>query len=347
MLTKTDLAKYPFTKEAAEYVKKLGIKAEELTLKEFDEVMERAEGRIKESIKEARISKNWLSDDVEILSFPAAILLLSGIESEWIKRRYALSEAKRAYEFLVLEDEGKLLQISKGTFGWKVEPVEDGFFNFKLHFSNYLKNATKIKDAKWKLVNKPLSKGYVFITRGEAARLLEEEIQRKILGLTRNLNVDPAKFEDRVKRITELSEKTHVNASAELPKTVIPSAFPSCIKRIHETIASGAHVPHIGRFTLTSFLLNIGVTPDELTKLFKEVSDFNEEKTRYQVEHIGGMRGAGIKYTPPKCSTLKTYGLCFNPDELCKKINHPLSYYRKAAKLTLRKGGNAPRRSVH
>jgi DNA primase large subunit len=26
---------------------------------------------------------------------------------------------------------------------------------------------------------------------------------------------------------------------------------------------------------------------------------------------------------------MKSYGICFDPDELCKRIKHPLSYYRK------------------
>ncbi|MEM3867048.1 MAG: DNA primase regulatory subunit PriL, partial [Candidatus Bathyarchaeia archaeon] len=82
MLTIIDLAKYPFTKEAAEYVKNLGLKIDDLTSIEFIEVINRAEERIKEAILNVKISKEWLHNDVEILSFPTAILLLSGIKDE-------------------------------------------------------------------------------------------------------------------------------------------------------------------------------------------------------------------------------------------------------------------------
>ncbi|MBS7658687.1 MAG: DNA primase large subunit PriL [Candidatus Bathyarchaeia archaeon] len=342
MLTIIDLAKYPFTKEAAEYVKNLGLKIDDLTSIEFIEVINRAEERIKEAILNVKISKEWLHNDVEILSFPTAILLLSGIKDEKIKRRYALSEAKRAYEFLIDEENEKILHIAKETFNWKIEFVNttfnNRFFTFKLHFSNYLRNAVKIKDTKWKLINRILEDGYVYLTKEEASRLLEEEIQRRILAKIEDSNVEiKNNFEEYIKRIISYSSKLSFVSSTELPKTMVFSAFPPCIKKIYESIISGGHASHVERFTLTAFLLNIGLKPEEITQIFKGVSDFNEEKTKYQIEHIAGARGSGIKYVPPKCSTLKTYGICINQDELCSKVVHPLTYYKKALKFWRKK----------
>ncbi|MEM1570427.1 MAG: hypothetical protein QXG56_06890, partial [Candidatus Bathyarchaeia archaeon] len=51
---------------------------------------------------------------------------------------------------------------------------------------------------------------------------------------------------------------------------------------------------------------------------------------RYQVEHIAGLRGSRTKYTPPKCETLKTHGLCVEGGRFCRGVKHPLSYYRRA-----------------
>jgi len=341
MLTIIDLAKYPFIKEAVDYIKNLGVKIDELASTDFAEVVKRAEERIKEALINAKISKDWLSNDIEILSFPAAIFLVSGIKDEKIKRRYALSEAKRAYEFLINEENEKILYIAKETFEWKADfaniNFNNRFFTFKVHFSNYLRNAVKIKDAKWKLTNRILEEGYVYITKEEAARLLEEEIQKKILDKIENSKVEIKNFEEQIKRITGYSSKLSFAPSMDLPKTTVFSAFPPCIKKIYESVTSGGHASHMERFTLTAFLLNAGLKPEEITQIFKGVSDFDEEKTRYQIEHIAGARGSGIKYTPPKCSTLKTYGICINQDELCNKIRHPLTYYKKAVKFWRRK----------
>ena len=83
------------------------------------------------------------------------------------------------------------------------------------------------------------------------------------------------------------------------------------------------------RFGLTSFLVNVGMDIDEIVKLFVSVTDFDEEFTRYQIEHIAGLRGSRTKYTPPTCSTFKTHGVCYNPERLCERIKHPLSFYRR------------------
>jgi DNA primase large subunit len=71
---------------------------------------------------------------------------------------------------------------------------------------------------------------------------------------------------------------------------------------------------------------------NELVKIYTDVSDFDQRQTRYQVEHIAGKKGSRTQYTPPKCNTLKTHGLCFQPDEICKTIIRPIDYYRKKIK---------------
>jgi len=86
---------------------------------------------------------------------------------------------------------------------------------------------------------------------------------------------------------------------------------------------------------LTSFLVNIGMTSENVNELFKTFSDYNEKLTRYQIEHIAGERGSATRYTPPQCSLLQTHGVCKNRDDLCRRIYHPLAYYKRKQKLAL------------
>jgi DNA primase large subunit len=115
----------------------------------------------------------------------------------------------------------------------------------------------------------------------------------------------------------------------ELPKDIVTAAFPPCMKQLYDKAKSGRSISHISRFALTSFLINIGMSVEEVINLFRSSSDFNERLTRYQVEHIAGERGSRTKYLPPKCSVLRTHGVCVNSNETCKKVIHPLSYYRR------------------
>ena len=113
------------------------------------------------------------------------------------------------------------------------------------------------------------------------------------------------------------------------PKEVINEAFPPCIQMFYNSAKTGTHISHLGRFTLTSFLINVNMKPEEIVNLFRVSADFNERMTKYQVEHIAGERGSRTHYTTPKCDTLKTHGVCTNPDSLCRRIHHPLGYYRR------------------
>jgi DNA primase large subunit len=75
------------------------------------------------------------------------------------------------------------------------------------------------------------------------------------------------------------------------------------------------------------------MTVDNVVDLFRTLSDFNERMTRYQVAHIAGGKGSRTKYIPPKCETLRTHGVCPGMDEICRKIRHPLAYYRRKLKV--------------
>jgi DNA primase large subunit len=331
--TKNDLAKYPFLKETTDYVRKLDLKIEDLASPEFAALLERAKERVEEAILYVLVSRKLRNEEIEVLSFPAAIMLVVATEKPFIAKRYALAEAKQAYNDMKLEPKEKIFAIAQ-NFRWALTLNDDVKipYDFKLNFTDYLRNTTHFREKKWKLVNRLLSNGNVYLTRNETARLLSEEVQKHIQKRleTKQLPKFPQKIMEAAEKIKELSVEKIGKAEMEgFPKTIVETAFPPCIKTLYDAASSGRHLSHIGRFTLTSFLINIGVPPEKVIDLFKSFADYNERMTRYQIEHIAGEKGSRTRYIPPKCDTLKTHGVCVNPDELCQRIRHPLSYYRR------------------
>jgi len=300
-------------------------------------VLNRAESRIEEAILSRTISQKSPNDDIEISSFPIAVMMVAATADSLVKSRYALAEAKRVSELLKDEGKEKVMEIAN-NFNWKLRMVDGDInappYDFALHFKDFLKNATSFHDKKWKMVNRLLLNGEVYLTKSEASRLLEEEVRRYIEGkLDTKVGSLPESIMNCVNRLKQLAvEKRGEIRLEEIPKSVIMVAFPPCIKGVYDTIASGRPVSHIGRFALTSFLINIGMTVEDVVNFFRSVSDFDERMTRYQVEHIAGGRGSRTRYIPPRCDTLRTHGICHTTDEICKKIRHPLAYYRRRLK---------------
>jgi DNA primase large subunit len=327
----TELAKYPFTGKAAEYVREIEFKIDELMAPQFSPVLERAKERIEQAIRKMEIHGWAQKDEIELISFPAAIFMVSSLKDSRLTRRYALAEAKRAYRYL-RDENVEALKMMAGEFSWNLIELDENPIRLGLHFADYLRNSVWIKESRWRLINRRVEGGRVVLTKEECARLLQEEIRRRIEEkVNKNVQIP---FRDEIKPILEYLERLYNETLSTEPIHVTGgevslAAFPPCIKALYSDLSSGRNISHIGRFTLTSFLVNIGVPLEEVLKLFTRASDFDLEKTRYQVEHISGFRGAGRKYTPPKCATLRTHGLCLNPDELCRSIGHPLSYYKR------------------
>jgi len=261
-------------------------------------------------------------------------MIVVALANPYLKKRYALAEAKGVYHQLAEEDEEKIIEIAK-NFDWNITRLEDDtrmkIYDFSLHFTDFLKNAAAFHDAKWKLVNRVMLQGNVHLTKSEASRLLQEEVQRYIEGkLNAKISVLPPDIIERIEQLKQLFIKKRGEIQAEeIPQTMVTAAFPPCIKELYNTIKSGRNLSHIGRFALTSFLINVGMTVENVVDLFRSFSDFDERMTRYQVEHIAGEKGSRTKYIPPRCDTLRTHGVCVGTDETCKRIRHPLGFYRR------------------
>lgn len=334
LLTKSDLAKYPFLPEAANYVRQLLLDIEELTKPEYKELLENAEKRIRNCITRNSLEEESNKYEIEIPTFPISIMLVAAIGDPFLKKRYALLEAKKIAQHLQEEKLEKILYIAS-FFKWKIKTLKNQSFypkyEFKLHFTNYLENATIFHEKKWKLTNRRMEEGEIFLSRADVARLLEEEIRKHIeKKLETEIPRLPEELNERVEKLRELlkSRKRRMQQE-ELPKIVLLEAFPPCMKKLYEMVLRGQHLSHIQRFALTTFLVNIGMSPENVMNLFKTSTDFNEKMTKYQVEHIAGTRGSRTKYVPPKCDTLRTHNVCQETDETCQKIHHPLRYYKR------------------
>ena len=345
VFTKNDLAKYPFLKETARYLSPLDLQIEELISPGMSQIIDRAMERVTSAIVSLTIRPlisgqgiKYIIKDIEkeITSFPVALMLVSATENPLIKKRYALAEAKQATNDLSYETKDFVLKVAL-DFGWRILfAPSDSVFEFVLHFSDFLQNASHLHAAKWKLINSKLSEGNVYLNKGDVVRLLQEEVKRRIEKRLAAVSVSKYPPE-----LSVLADKLKVIASehigrneTEFPKVVIQEAFPPCITVLYTAASKNHHLSHMGRFALTSFLVNIGMSPETVTELFKSFSDYNERLTRYQVEHIAGGRGSGTKYACPQCSILQTHNVCKNRDDLCKRIYHPLKYYKIRSEMT-------------
>ena len=340
--TPLDLAKYPFLKGTAERIRELDLRIETLLTADMARILKRAEERVSDAITYLRVrdpNEKIRQPDTEIYSYPVALLLVVATDNSYIRKRYALAEAKQASGELAQEPKEKVLRVAE-NFGWRItqSPKQGSKFpsDFILHFTDYLRNTTHLStDSKWKLINRVLIDGNVYLNQSDVVRLLEEEIKRHIekrLEQTEPPKL-PAPIVEIAERLKQLAiEKIGTAEMEGFPKVVVQEAFPPCINALYDAASKSRHLSHVGRFTLTSFLINIGMSPEKLTELFKSFSDYNERLTRYQVEHIAGVRGSGTRYTPPNCETLQTHGVCTNRDELCSGARNPLIYYKRKQK---------------
>jgi DNA primase large subunit len=117
--------------------------------------------------------------------------------------------------------------------------------------------------------------------------------------------------------VAKMSEKSFfkelVKELEGIDKMDIVPKYPPCIDNILTELRAGKNQPHSARFLLVTFLLSKRLTAKEILKVFASSPDFQEDTTRYQINHI-----IENKYHRPGCTTIKMNGLC--PNENCSWV---------------------------
>ncbi len=325
-----ELASYPFISEASTHIENLGISLDNLlNSRAYRAARVRGIERVKEAL-EGEIKKPPVSGEAqvlsEILSYPFARMLVACVDDQLFTRRYALTEAKAAYTLLKNEPPTFLLEFGE-DFGILAD-FKDSYFI--IHFTDYIRFSNSLKDPAWKLTNRHFRAGKVRITKEEFSRLLEEAVRERIERsfpipeIPEEVSSFCALYVAEIKEQFEIHKKKF---GATDFGTVEPGLFPPCISHALANVQGGVNLAHSMRFAMTSFLLSVGMSVEEILNLFNISPDFNAEKTLYQIEHIAG--ATGNTYKPPACDTMRTYGNCIGKDRLCEKINHPMAYYEK------------------
>ena len=332
-----DQVKYPFLPQVREYLQRIDLDLE--TISNLPSVRDRAKQRIAASFSLETVfsSKPNSNTQAEIASYPYAIIIAAAIKDRLLIERFALHEAQQVNYFLKMEKrENIILEIAK-AFSWQTKVDSNGVW---LIFSKFLKNTSTgrlMHEKSWKLVNRSLDHGWVAVTFRELARLLQEEVKEKIEETAKQeLTNIPAFIQADVEEIRAefIKNKPHL-VEYDLKVYAQESEYPPCIAILLKRATDGKHLSHTERFTLVTYLLHQSISIDSIVNLFSNVSDFKEEKTRYQVENLAGKTSVRTEgYTTYNCSTLQSHGVCSNPtDPICKKIHNPLTYHLLKQKI--------------
>jgi DNA primase large subunit len=225
--------------------------------------------------------------------------------------------------------------------------------NISIYFTDFLKLASNLRDDNRRLINNPLRKGYVFITPHTLARLLQEYVRKKFISDETEDQKSHKKFKQKALKFDKLKELyENIEAIWDLKKdeykfpvdigfkegAEFSDFFPPCILEIISKAQESQNLPHTERLVILFFLHAIEYPTENIIQIFSHLPDFDEKKTRYQVE-FAKRKG----YIPHSCMTLKSLNLCMaqqKNDKIClegyysiqrgeeRTISHPLSYIR-------------------
>ena len=323
---------------ARKYITNLGLDFDTIT--SLQEIRDHAKQRVSSTfLPEEDFSEvSGKFYEIEIASYALAILYLAGIAEPILTEKFALFEAQKVNRHLRTEKNSDIiLEIAK-AFNWNVKKNGGSFL---VHFAKFLESSTRGRlnhDSRWKLINRTLDNGLVQVSPRELARLLQEDVKNQIeKSAKQELGKVPEQIQDDIDELKAdfLKRKPQFEEVIQVIKAQ-ESDYPPCIVALMKRTSDGQHLSHVERFTLVTYLLRQGIGVDTIVKMFSNVSDFKEDKTRYQVEHLSGVRMGKEPYMPYNCSSLQTHNVCSGAtDPICRTIRNPLSYHLRKRGLPL------------
>ena len=346
VLGDNEISKLPFLPEAAGILTKTGyaLTIDELVEEANRDILTLGIDRAKVDIAGDKVpSSDARSPELRILSFVVASIIVKLTESNLIMKRFALAEAKRVENYIKTmakaqrDDAVALLTfLYDRVLRMRLYPanriIGNQLFEFKLRFQDYLTLAATINAPSWRLVNQVLDSGYVYVKMENATRLARDAIARLIESHIRSLKIAQAPqplIEEARKLVEGVSKGIGPVGTAEGEGMAMNiEEYPPCIRSLLTRLESGENLSHFARFLLATFLMNAGLSLDDIIRSFSRSPDFNERVTRYQLEHIAGKRGGGKRYLTPSCTKIMGMGLCAR-DDSCGNIKNPIAYIHR------------------
>lgn len=329
-------ARYPFLSDARAAVEAADIDLVDVVTTRRSPIVDRALERIEGAIHVGRVPDPLSDSRVELLSYPVARVLVSLVNDPALTERYALAEARRAFDLLASDmDAEQELRSSRGIrlqredlladFG-VAEAIQSTDNGFIVAVMPYLSLASAMRDRKWRLINRRLAGGWVPVTKTEGDELIREMIRERV-GEGLPLDV-PEIIATELN--AEVAEIEGTLANVLIPDDVdrvIPAAFPPCLDNLVTSLSEEGDLTRIERFTAIAFLAAIGLDEDELVA-FLGATGSVEERLRREWHSIHGGTSS-TAYPPPSCATLETAGVCVDQPDECDTIGHPVVAYAK------------------
>ena len=327
-------AKFPFMGDASQFAEDNHVDLEALIRSpSFEPARRRGVERVMDALDRSEVSYRPIMTDydrlIETMSYPYARMVVSLVGDRFLTKRYALGEAVRMNRILAGEDHATVVAVSE-ELGVTSTVDADGIVRMK--FTDYLMLANRLKSVDWKLINSDIHSGMVHLPQDRFSRLMQNALQDRIESELPLMTPDEYRGDLRgpVDGVTLALEEAKRRFSPTGGEGMKDEYLPPCINRLLEMSRQGMNLPHSARFALVTFLHALGLDYDGIIRVFSESPDFNEDIAGYQIKHITGELNGTEGYSPPECKTMKTNGLCHNPDTLCQQewMNHPMSYYR-------------------
>jgi len=308
------------------------------------------------------------NDNLNVYVYLLLKIILYTLNNKIITNRTANLYSKSAYNDMERENSESNIYDICHDLGLKInfyeKPREYGIkivkdhreklnANFSIHYIDYLRLTSNLRDEYRKLTNNPLKDGYVFIQNKNLIRLIQEYVRNKLLI---EETEDKASLKAFIKEVSNIKgfkdlydkirslwdkRKEEFDFTFKIDiksKEDILMLYPPCVIEILKKAEEGQNLVHHERLFIVWFLLALEYPVEKVVDIFSTLPDFDREKTTYQVEYAKRKN-----YTPYQCSTLKSLGLCVADkykNELCKegygsvelterkKLKHPLFYVR-------------------
>lgn len=182
------MVKYPFTPVSRRFFDRLPIEDSFSSI----EVLRQAQSRLLGAMGRVRYEAH-MSELIEFSSFFVAALVAS--QEPYLGQRFARAESDAARRLFIREKpldkqiilsdcfEVKLTRLGPGTPGYEYSMRVEDYLRATTHF--------ELKSTYWRLANRPLSKGVVYLTQNNANDLFGDLAEKMIYGGVKNLRKVP------------------------------------------------------------------------------------------------------------------------------------------------------------